>query len=145
FSSAIMPISANYYGIIFNQENAEGNLTPHHRMVNATDLVLLSSEVEIAPVLITGFVSDAKGTDANNEYIQLMATEDIDFAVTPYSLVTTNNAGASTPTGFPQNGWATGGVRTYKFNLTSGIAKKGDFFYVGGTTKMINGPSSTSM
>jgi len=145
FSNAIMPISANYYGIILNEEDSEGNLKPHHRMVNATDLVLLSSEVEIAPILITGFVSDAKGTDANYEYIQLMATEDIDFSVTPYALVTTNNAGASTPTGYPLKGWATGDVRTYKFNLTTGTAKKGEFFYVGGTSKMINGPSSTSI
>ena len=143
FSNRIMPVSANYYGIIFNEQDDEGNLIPHHRMVNVTDLVLLSSEVEIAPIVITGFMSDAKGTDANYEYIQLLATEDIDFAMTPYALITTNNAGAATPTGFPVNGWAAGGVRTYKFNLTTGTAKKGEFFYVGGTSKMINGPTST--
>src|SRR6202012_2292309 len=55
------------------------------------------------------------------------------------------------------NGWATGGgsvangsiaattFRTFKFNLTTGTAKKGTFFYVGGSSKMINGSGSTSM
>jgi hypothetical protein len=74
-----------------------------------------------------------------------MATRDIDFAVTPFSVVTTNNAGASTPTGFPATGWATGGLRTYKINLTTGKANKGTFFYVGGSKKTINGSSSTNI
>jgi hypothetical protein len=36
-------------------------------------------------------------------------------------------------------------MRTYKFNLYTGSAAKGTFFYVGGAGKMINGPSSTSI
>src|SRR5690606_9554416 len=87
---------------------------------------------------------DPQGGDGNYEYEQMMATsEDIDFSLTPYCIVFTNNAGASTPLGAPANGWATGGLRTIKWNITSGIAKKGQFFYFGGTTKMINGSSST--
>jgi len=106
---------------------------------------VLSSTISIAPVIITGFASDVKGGDGNYEYIQLMATRDIDFAATPYAVVVTNNANASTPTGYPAKGWATGGMRTFKFNLSAGKAVKGSFFYVGGDTKMINGSGSTSM
>ncbi|HEX8607917.1 MAG TPA: hypothetical protein VF679_04690, partial [Pedobacter sp.] len=77
------------------------------------------------------------------------------FATTPYSVVVTSNAGGSSPTTvFPVKGWATGmdavtgaglTARTYKFNLTSGTAAKGTYFYVGGSSKLINGPNSTSI
>jgi hypothetical protein len=36
-------------------------------------------------------------------------------------------------------------MRTFKFNLTSGTAAKGTFFYVGGTGKLINGANSTNI
>ena len=65
----------------------------------------------------------------------------VDFSVTPYSLVTCNNAGTNPPS---PDGWAQGLVRTYKINLTSGTAKKGQFFYVGGN-KNIWGLNSTDI
>src|SRR5690606_24180968 len=102
-------------------------------------------EIKKTPIVIAGFLNDAIGTDANYEYIQLLATEDIDFSETPFSVVTTNNAGASTPQGLPTKGWATGGLRTYKFDLTAGFAAKGTYFYVGGTPKKINGANSNSI
>lgn len=145
FANNPLPILANYYGIIFNEIDANGELKPYHSVQKAGDIVVLSAEINVVPILISGFINDPIGTDANNEYIQLLATEDIDFSMTPYSLVTTNNAGASAPAGFPVNGWATGEVRTYKFDLTSGTVRKGEFFYVGGTNKLINGPNSTSI
>ncbi|WP_217604572.1 DUF5689 domain-containing protein [Chitinophaga sp. GbtcB8] len=148
FADTTAPVLANFYGIIFNTAGKDGALVPQLRMRKASDVVVLSSTITIAPVLITGFMSDVvKGSkaDGNYEYIQLMATRDIDFSVTPFSVVTTNNANASTPTGYPAKGWATGGLRTYKFNLTSGKAAKGTFFYVGGTAKMINGEVSTDI
>jgi hypothetical protein len=152
FANNPLSISANFYGIIFNKTGADGQLIPQLRMRNAADVAVLSSKVEITPVIITGFISDVKGTDGNYEYMQFMATRDINFAVTPFSVVVTTNAGGSNPIGFPVNGWATGAsaavnttARTYKFNLTTGTAASGTFFYVGGTTKMINGSLSTSM
>lgn len=145
FADNSLPISANFFGIVFNTKNADGSFTPQIRLRKASDVQVLSSTIQTTPIVIAGFINDVEGTDANYEYIQMLATRDIDFAQTPYSLVTTNNAGASTPTGFPANGWATGDVRTYKFNMTTGTVKKGQFFYVGGTTKTINGSSSTSM
>lgn len=144
FANDSVPVLANFYGIVFNKQIGD-SLAPVFRLRTGLDKVTLSSVVEIPPVVISGFISDVKGTDSNYEYIQLMATEDINFAETPFAVVTTNNANASTPTGFPTNGWATGGVRTFKFSLTTGSANKGTFFYVGGSTKTINGASSTSM
>lgn len=147
-----LPVVGNFYGIIFNTVGPDGQLVPQHRMRTASDVQYLSSTIQIAPIIITGFMSDVKGGDGNYEYVQCMATRDIDFSVTPFSLVTTNNAGASSPSGFPSKGWATGidaaagtNSRTYKFNLTSGFAAKGTYFYLGGTGKQINGSGSTDM
>ncbi|THU38389.1 hypothetical protein FAM09_17095 [Niastella caeni] len=145
FANNEAPFYSNFCGILFNKTAKDGNRVPQFRLRTGTDVVKLSSAVNVTPVLITGFISDVIGTDADYEYMQFMATRDIDFAVTPFSVVTTNNAGASTPAGFPANGWATGGLRTYKFNLTAGKATKGSFFYVGGTKKLINGASSTNI
>ena len=145
FADTPAPFLANYYGIVFNAMSADKQLLPRLLMRNAEDVVLLSSTISVAPVVITGFISDVKGGDGNYEYMQFMATRDIDFSVTPFSVIVTNNANASAPTGYPANGWATGGKRTYKLNLTTGTAAKGSFFYVGGTTKMINGSESTDI
>jgi hypothetical protein len=144
FAKNKLPFLANFYGIVFNKL-ADKKLVPQLHLRTVDDIVVLSSVINISPVIITGFISDVAGGDGNYEYIQMMATSDINFAATPYSVVVTNNANASVPTGYPVNGWATGSMRTYKMNLNSGTATKGSFFYVGGTAKMINGPSSTSI
>ncbi len=144
FANTTVPVNANFTGIVYTKD-IEGKLEPEHRLRKIDDVKILSSEIMRAPIVITGFLNDAIGTDANYEYMQFMATEDIDFSVTPYSVVTTNNAGTSEPKGLPTKGWATGGKRTYKFDLTSGFAAKGTFFYVGGTTKKINGSKSTAI
>ncbi|NGM63201.1 hypothetical protein G5B30_14925 [Sphingobacterium sp. SGG-5] len=107
-----------------------------------------------AQIIITGFMANPWGTDnptpgtkykkgsveythnGGYEYIQLMATEDIDFSKTPYSVVTANNGGDRVAT---TNGWAEGGKTTFKFDLTEGKAAKGTFFYVGSPSKVIAG------
>ncbi len=108
-------------------EVKEGQLIPQFRIRTGNDVVELSSEIHVAPVLITGFMSDVAGGDGNYEYVQLMATTDIDFAKTPYAVVVTNNANASTPTGYPTNGWATGNMRTYKMSLSQGYREERHF------------------
>ena len=145
FANTTAPVSANYYGIVFNTLDGKGQLVPTFRVRTAADMVVLSSTITIASAIITGFMSDVKGADQPYEYVQLMATKDIDFSVTPYAVVIINNANASTPGGYPSKGWATGDMRTFKLNLSSGKAAKGTFFYVGGSGKMINGSGSTSM
>lgn len=157
FAGTALPVLANFYGIVFNTAGTDGKLTPQIRMRKPDDVQVLSSTITKTPAVISGFINDVSGGDGNYEYIQFLATEDIDFSDTPFSVVVTNNAGASTPAGFPTNGWATGGgspvvgsvaatvFRTFKFNLTSGTAKAGTYFYVGGSGKTINGSSSTSM
>lgn len=99
------------------------------------------------PVFITGIMRDPINTtnDINYEYIQFMAAIDIDFSETPLSVVVCRNPNnwAPNPNDAPENGWAIGGRRSYKFDLTEGTVSKGEFFYVGGTSKVINGPNST--
>ncbi|MDI3321497.1 DUF5689 domain-containing protein [Pinibacter soli] len=145
FASMQAPVLANFYGIVFNANDGK-TTKPTLRLRTGSDVQVLSSVINIAPVVITGFLADpyneSSKSEANYEYIQLKATKDIDFSKTPFAVVTTNNAGASTPVGNPTTGWATGGLRTFKFNLFSGTVKKGDFFYVGGTGKKINGETS---
>lgn len=148
FANSPAPFLANFYGIVFTKNGNAGKLTPEFRLRTANDIAILSSTIDVSPVIITGFMSDVvlgTGGDGNYEYVQLMATRDINFAETPFSVVFTNNATASTPQGAPVNGWATGGMRTYKMNITSGSAAKGSFFYVGGSAKLINGVSSTNI
>ena len=84
-------------------------------------------------IVITGMLADAKGSDTNNEYIQFMALEEIDFAQTPYCVIACRNNKVNA------KGWVQGSYVTYKFNLTSGRAAKGTFFYVGGVNKRLNG------
>ncbi|WP_199757028.1 DUF5689 domain-containing protein [Pedobacter sp. KBW06] len=146
-----LSFNAVYYGIPFNKE-IEGKLVPQHRIRTINDVKVLSSVPEIADIIITGFYPDPiENPDTDHEYMQFMATRDIDFSVSPFSVVTTNNAGATNPTGFPTQGWATGTLatsgssRTFKFNLTTGKVSKGEFFYVGGAGRKISGINSTDI
>ena len=145
FALESIPGNANFLGIA-----AYSNNTKQLRIRNTSD-VSNTSIPHHSAILITGFMSDPAGTDlpvttgylGGFEYVQLMATEDIDFAVTPYSVVFSRNANSS-DTGSPFSGWNTGGTRTFKFSLTSGTAAKGTFFYVGGPEKRIAGSLSAT-
>jgi hypothetical protein len=132
---------ANYTGLVVLTADASGKITPHIRMRAATDAKVLTAP-ESPAFVISGICADPKGSDVNAEYIQFRALRAINFATENFSVVTTNNAGSL---GTPQYGWATGGVRTYKINLTSGTVAKGDYFYVGGPLKQINGAGSKVM
>lgn len=152
-NTAGLNFNGNYYGVVFNTVDANGKLKPHTRLRTLKDVSALSSTPEFAAIVISGYMADAEGGDGNYEYMQFLATRDLNFALTPYSVVATNNAGTASPTTiFPLKGWATGidavagtTARTYKFNLTSGTVAKGEYFYVGGSSKLINGSNSTSI
>jgi len=154
FAEAEVPATATFTGILFVNQNSSGNpvlqIWPRTG-ADITDRVAPpdpnAPKLGKFPVIITGFVNDSKGGDGNYEYFQFMATRDINFEETPMAVVTCTNAGTAAPYAgtAPAGGWATGGGRTYKFNLTSGSVTKGEFFYVGGSNKRINGPNSTLM
>ncbi|MCF3110563.1 DUF5689 domain-containing protein [Niabella sp. CC-SYL272] len=125
-----------YVGIPF--KTAEGSVQLRTR--EGDDMINMGSSAQ--DLIITGIQSDPKGGDGGNEYVQMIATRDINFAVTPYSIVFCNNAGASTPTTLDA-GWATGDKRTIKWNITSGTVAKGTFFYFGFQNRKINGNAGT--
>jgi hypothetical protein len=138
-STAVQP-SGNFTGIPFiSGTGASKKITYWMR---SPDDFFYVPQPKLSAAVISGFMVDPNGNDYPYEYVQLLAARDIDFAVTPMSMVTNNNAGATT---FPAQGWATGGVRTYKINITSGTVKKGEFFYVGGSGRRINGSASTAI
>lgn len=142
FANKPLPFLSNYTGIVFN---VDADPVPQLWPRTDADITILSATApKVAPIIITGYLIDPTGSDANYEYVQLMATKDINFAVTNFSMVTTNNAGSATPTGYPANGWATGDLRTYKIDMTSGSVLKGQYFYVGGN-KNIWGAGSTDI
>lgn len=96
---------------------------------------------DAAAFVISGWLSNPAGSNANHEYIQFLALRDINFAEENFAVITCNNAGQTNGIP-PAEGWVTGGIRTYKFNITSGSVSKGQYFYVGGTAGKINGPNS---
>jgi hypothetical protein len=130
-------VLAAYVGIPFNTN--EGPLT--FRTRNGDDIINMGSSAQ--QLLITGIQTDPKGADGGYEYVQMLATEDIDFAVTPYSIVFCGNAGTASSNTPLDAGWATGGQRTIKWNINSRSVKKGEFFYFGFQGKKINGSAGT--
>ena len=122
---------------------------------NSNDISMIVSPTEKSintPIVITGVMLDPMGWDQGKtganvswgdgstkqhdgsyEYVQFLALEDIDFSQTPFSVIFARNGSVNA------KGWAQGGDVTYKFELTSGSAAKGTFFYVGGNAKRIAG------
>jgi hypothetical protein len=87
-----------------------------------------------AQLLISEYLANPSGTDSPLEFVELIATENIDFAVTPFSVVFGNNGTATA------NGWIAGGALTYGFNITAGSVQRGDIVYVGGSGMAPTGP-----
>ncbi|MEN9849510.1 MAG: hypothetical protein RL368_2250, partial [Pseudomonadota bacterium] len=103
-------------------------------------LLMISNSYAAAPkLLIAGYMANPSGSDSPYEYIQLLALENIDFSVTPYAVIFTNNGTAKS------SGWIAGAGLTYGFNITSGAIQAGEFAYVGGAGKLINGSGSTDI
>lgn len=101
--------------------------------------LILFAKLGFSQIVISGYMYDVSGADNNSEYIQLVATENINFANDNYTVVICNNSTATT------KGWLEGGFKTYGFLLSAGSVSKGDVFYVGGSDKKIVGPSSTDI
>ncbi len=90
-------------------------------------------------IIISAAMINTPSSDSAYEYVQLIATQNIDFSTNNYSLVFLNNSAATV------NGWVTGAAISYKFNITSGTVSRGDVFYVGGSGKRIDGSGSTDI
>lgn len=91
-----------------------------------------SNDTEVAPsdpgLIISEFSANPPGTDSPFEWVELIATRNIDFSVTPYTVVFANNGTANV------NGWIAGGTTTYAFEITSGSVAQGQVAYVGGSS-----------
>jgi hypothetical protein len=84
--------------------------------------------VPAAGLVLSEVLTNPSGNDSPLEYVELVATRDINFAVTPYTVVfadTTSTPGAA--------GWANGGFRSYAFSINSGTVTRGSVVYVGGS------------
>jgi hypothetical protein len=90
-------------------------------------------------ILLSGVMCNPAGSDSAYEYVQLIATQNIDFNANNYSVVVLNNGIATV------NGWANGLSISYKLNITAGTVNRGDVFYVGGDKKRIDGYNSTDI
>lgn len=78
---------------------------------------LVISEVYINPA----------GTDSCKEFVELIATKNINFSLTPYTIIVNNNGAATI------NGWVAGGSLSYAFEVNTGSVSTGDVVYVGGS------------
>lgn len=128
---------AAYVGIPL--PTAEGVL--QFRTREGDDIVNMGSSAQ--DLLISGIQGDPKGGDGGQEYVQMLATKDIDFALTPYCIVFSVNSGGASSATLLDKGWATGGQRTIKYDISSGTVLKGQFFYFGFQGKKINGSAGT--
>jgi hypothetical protein len=128
---------AAYVGIPFS--TTDGSIQLRTREVE--DIVNMGSSAQ--DLIITGFQSDPKGGDGGYEYVQMIATKDIDFTKTNYSIIFCNNAGTASSANPLDAGWATGGQRTIKWNINTGSVRKGEFFYFGFQGRKINGSAGT--
>src|SRR5687767_12447 len=97
-------------------------------------------------IVISGWLTNVNGDDSPYEYAQLVATQNVNFSTTPYTLVW-NDVGVvgSTGTASFSDGWAGGSLLSYAFQLTSGTVNAGDVFYIGGSAQLLTGPGSASL
>ncbi|MBX7093676.1 MAG: choice-of-anchor I family protein [Flavobacteriales bacterium] len=84
-------------------------------------------------LVISEFLANPAGTDSPFEYVELVATRNIDFSVTPYSVIVCNNGTANA------NGWIAGAGISYAFQINSGTVTSGSIVYVGGDQMAITG------
>ncbi len=92
-----------------------------------TVLISISSFAQNPGLVISEILPNPSGTDSPFEWIELVATSNINFATTPYTVVCNNSAAT-------MNGWIEGGAITYAFQINTGTVNRGDVVYVGGTS-----------
>lgn len=93
----------------------------------------LSSFAQNPGLVISEFYINPPSNDLNLEWVELKATKNINFSVTPYTVVVCNNGTATA------NGWIAGGTATYGFQINTGTVAAGDVVYVGGSGMAVTG------
>lgn len=78
-------------------------------------------------LVISEILANPVGTDSCKEYVELLATQNINFSLTPYTIIVNNNGTAT------NLGWVNGGAISYAFAITTGSVAAGDVVYVGGS------------
>ncbi|HEY6142850.1 MAG TPA: Ig-like domain-containing protein [Flavobacterium sp.] len=91
-------------------------------------LIPLGISAQTKGLIISEIFTNPSGNDSPFEYVELVATTNINFATTPYSVVFTDNGTATS------NGWKQGGAISYGFTISSGSVVAGQVVYVGGTS-----------
>ncbi|MCU0433177.1 MAG: choice-of-anchor I family protein [Bacteroidia bacterium] len=84
-------------------------------------------------LIISEALPNPAGTDSPFEFVELLATRTINFAVTPYTVVVCNNGAANA------QGWVAGGTLSYAFEISTGTVNAGDVVYVGGSSMAATG------
>jgi hypothetical protein len=79
-------------------------------------------------LIISEFLVNPSGADSPFEYVEFRVSKNIDFSVTPYSVVVCNNGTATSA------GWISGGALSYGFSINTGTVAAGDVVYVGGSS-----------
>ncbi|MES2568894.1 MAG: PEP-CTERM sorting domain-containing protein [Verrucomicrobiota bacterium] len=107
--------------------------------------VLNGVAAQASPIVVSGWLTNVNSDDSPYEYAQFVATEDIDFAVRPFTILW-NDVGlaGSTGTASFSDGWAGGSLLSYAFQLDAGTVTRGEVFYVGGSAQRLAGPGSAS-
>jgi uncharacterized protein (TIGR02145 family) len=104
--------------------NGAINLSVSGDTANISNPGLLISEIHTDPPL----------ADSPKEWVELVATRTINFTLTPYTVIFSNNGRGTS------KGWVEGNIptppprnSTYAFLIDSGTVQAGDVVYVGGT------------
>lgn len=84
-------------------------------------------------MLISEILANPTGVDSAKEFIEIRVLEPVNFSVTPYSVIWTNNGTATA------DGWIEGFGITYAFEINSGSVTTGDVVYVGGSQMNVTG------
>ena len=64
-------------------------------------------------LIISELMVNPSGTDSPFEYVEFRVSKNIDFSVTPYSIVVCNNGSATSA------GWLAGGTLSYGFSINT--------------------------
>lgn len=96
-------------------------------LITLFTFLLLKSVAQNPGLVISEVLANPAGTDSCKEYVELLATQNITFSLTPYTIIVNNNGAANA------QGWIAGGAISYAFEVNTGSVAAGSVVYVGGS------------